>query len=141
VILPNSGKFIYNDVVLKGTTLSVLKFYTDTHVDKQVAIQLRQQGIVVIRCEEVAMATASDEAHLTYAIELGHALITKDADFRNLHFQYMAEERQHTGIFFCADRYHAAIGRIVKTCAEYAQLLEEGIGTLEDIHNRLIEIR
>jgi hypothetical protein len=49
--------------------MSVLKFYADTHIDKDVAIQLRKKGVDVVRCEDVGMAEADDEAHLDYAAQ------------------------------------------------------------------------
>jgi predicted nuclease of predicted toxin-antitoxin system len=120
--------------------MSLLKFYTDTHIDKQVAIQLRENGIDVVRCEDVEMAEADDEAHLEYASNNGLALVTKDAGFRARHYDWLAQEKQHSGIFFCADRHHAAIGLIVKACLSYAKLVEEGAGTLDDIRNEFFDI-
>jgi predicted nuclease of predicted toxin-antitoxin system len=120
--------------------MSRLKFYTDTHIDKQVAIQLRQRGVDVVRCEEVGMATADDETHLLYATEHQLTLITKDADFRAKHFEWMSQDRSHHGIFFCAERHTAAIGKIVNACYEFAQLIESGAGTLEDIKNEFYDI-
>ncbi len=63
-----------------------LRFYTDTHIAKQIAIQLRQHGIDVIRCEEVNMAEAEDEQHLLYATQEGLILITFDKGFRDRAF-------------------------------------------------------
>ena len=120
--------------------MSLLKFYTDTHIDKQVAVQLRQRGVDVVRCEEVGMAEAEDESHLVYAAGHGLALITKDAGFRDRHFQWIAEHRSHGGIFFCADRHAAAIGKIVRNCYSFAQLIEQGVGTLQDIQDTFFEI-
>ena len=37
-----------------------VKFYTDAHIPKQVASQLRLRGIAVIRCEEIGLAEADD---------------------------------------------------------------------------------
>jgi predicted nuclease of predicted toxin-antitoxin system len=120
--------------------MSLLKFYTDTHIDKQVAIQLRAKGVDVIRCEEVGMAEADDEAHLMYAAQTSLALITKDAGFRARHFQWLSQGKDHYGIFFCADRHIAAIGTIVNACLAYAQLIENGAGTLDDIQNEFFDI-
>lgn len=120
--------------------MSQLKFYTDTHIDKQVAIQLRQKGIEVVRCEEVGMATADDETHLEYAARNKLSLITKDADFRTKHFEWLSQGKGHYGIFFCADRRIAAIGTIVKACSAYSALLEQGAGTLDDIRNEFFDI-
>ena len=120
--------------------MSVLKFYTDTHIDRQVAIQLRQRGVEVVRCEEVGMAEADDEAHLEYAAQNQLALITKDAGFRTRHFHWLSQSKAHQGIFFCGDRHIAAIGKIVKACYTFAELIEEGAGTLDDIENEFFDI-
>jgi predicted nuclease of predicted toxin-antitoxin system len=120
--------------------VSLLKFYTDTHIDKQVAIQLRQKGIDVVRCEEVGMAEAIDEAHLDYAAQNHLSLITKDVGFRLRHFEWLIEGKNHYGIFFCADRHIAAIGTIVNACHEYHQLIEKGAAILDDIKNEFFDI-
>ncbi|MCC7451678.1 MAG: DUF5615 family PIN-like protein [Anaerolineae bacterium] len=120
--------------------MSLLKFYTDTHIDKQVAIQLRARGIEAVRCEEVDLAEADDETHLTYAAAHQLALITKDAGFRARHFEWLNQGKDHHGIFFCADRHTAAIGGIVNACYAYAQLIEAGVGTLSDIQNEFFDI-
>lgn len=121
--------------------MSQLKFYTDAHIDKQVAIQLRNKGIDVIRCEEVGLAETDDETHLEYAAQNNLALITKDAGFRARHFLWLSQGKSHNGIFFCADRHIAAIGKIVNACYAYAQLVEEGAGTLDDIMNEFFDIK
>jgi len=120
--------------------MSILKFYTDTHIDKQVAIQLRQKGVDVIRCEDVGLAEADDETHLRYAAEHQIALITKDAGFRLRHFNWIGQGRTHYGIFFCSNRQAASIGQIVNICAAYAELLEQGAGTLADVQNEFFDI-
>lgn len=38
-----------------------IRFYTDTHIAKQVAVQLQAKGIDAIRCEDVGMAEADAE--------------------------------------------------------------------------------
>ena len=48
-----------------------IAFYTDTHIAKAVALQLRGHGIDVIRCEQVGLADASDVRHLEYATQHG----------------------------------------------------------------------
>lgn len=117
-----------------------LKFYTDTHIPKQVAIQLRQRNVEVVRCEEVGLAEADDETHLRFASENDLALITKDEGFRARHFRWLKEDRSHAGIFFCNDRNLAAIGKIVNDCFAYHQLIEQGVGSLDDIKNSFFDI-
>lgn len=75
-----------------------LQFYTDTHIARAVADQLRTKGVDVVRCEEVGMAEASDEAHLTYATEQGRILVSQDDDFIRLDAQWRQAGRPHAGI-------------------------------------------
>lgn len=119
----------------------MLRFYTDTHVDKQVAIQLRQRGVIVIRCQDVGLADATDQEHLSYAVQAGLSVITKDDDFADLHYRWLEHQQPHCGIFLHRNRQQAAIGEIVNTCYEYYLLIEEGIGALDDVYNQLIEIK
>ena len=119
-----------------------LRFYTDTHIAKQVAIQLRERGIDVVRCEEVGMADADDDEHLEYAVQHGLTVITKDNDFLRLHAQWMAAGQEHAGIFFSSKRAIPAIGEIVVVCSMYYELIKEGAGTAEDdVHNQTIFIK
>jgi predicted nuclease of predicted toxin-antitoxin system len=125
---------------LRKGAMSILKFYTDTHIDKQVAVQLRQKGVDVVRCEELGMAEADDVEHLAYASEHELSLLTKDADFRDLYFEWLAAERKHFGIFFCSERQTASIGKLVNSCFEYYELVESGAGKIEDICNQFFEV-
>jgi predicted nuclease of predicted toxin-antitoxin system len=121
-----------------------LKFYTDTHIAKAVAEQLRQRGIDAVHCEEVGMADASDPEHLEYATKEGRVMVSHDRDFQSHHYEWLAEGKPHAGIISVSRRLQGTpnIGRIVTTLAEYHQLIAEGAGTVEaDIANQLIEIR
>lgn len=121
-----------------------LKFYTDTHIPKQVAIQLINKGVEVVRCEEVGLAEASDEEQLAYAAQAGLAMVSMDEDFQQLHVQWLENEKAHTGIFWISKHLKGkvAIGRVVGELLEYHQLVAAGAATLEaDIHNQLFYIR
>lgn len=76
-----------------------LKFFTDTHISKQVAVQLSHRGVSVVRCEEVGLAEADDEELLTYASREGRAIITVDKGFKHRAFRWLAEGRDHGGVF------------------------------------------
>lgn len=108
-----------------------LRFYTDTHIAKQVAIQLREQGIEVIRCEEIGLAEASDEEHLEYAARDNRVMVTKDNDFPRIHARWQAEGRHHAGIFFCPYRDIPAIGLLVTVCAEMVEMVTGGAADIE----------
>jgi hypothetical protein len=118
-----------------------LKFYTDTHIDKQVAIQLRQSGVEVVRCEEVGMAEAKDEEHLNYAAQNGLSLISKDDDFIRLHVKWQQSNQIHYGVFFCPYRDRPSIGLIVEACLYYAEAIRTEAGTIEaDMMNQLFYV-
>jgi len=76
-----------------------IKFYTDTHIAKAVAAQLRNRGIDIVRCEEVGMAEAKDVDHLTYAVQ-ENRIITCDDDFIVLAQEWAKANKSHCGIMF-----------------------------------------
>ncbi|MGB7340535.1 MAG: DUF5615 family PIN-like protein [Phototrophicaceae bacterium] len=117
-----------------------LTFFTDTHIAKQVAIQLNAMGIDVLRCQDVGLEDASDEELLAYAIEHERAMLSKDDDFLTLHSQWQSAGQSHFGIFYCPYRDRPAIGLIVTACKEYHALIRSGAGTLEDIENQVVYI-
>ncbi len=115
-----------------------LKFYTDTHIAKAVAVQLRSRGVDVVRCEEVGLANADDETHLRYATMQGRAVVTHDQDFLVLNARWFEQGRSHSGIFFIQRHLQGNIGQIVRRLAEYAELIAGGAGSLEaDIVNQV----
>ncbi|MBL1138289.1 MAG: DUF5615 family PIN-like protein [Chloroflexi bacterium] len=120
-----------------------LKFYTDAHIPKQVAVQLRNRGVDVIRCQEVGMMDAADPDHLEYASREDRALVSIDRDFQEHYWEWLAQDKPHAGIFKVSRQLQGKrnIGPIVKTLFEYYQLIEAGAGTLEaDIHNQIIVV-
>jgi hypothetical protein len=125
--------------------MSELKFLTDEHVAKAIVDQLRKRNIDVIRCEEAGMKNASDSELLEYATEHGYVLLSMDDDVTRLDAQWREAGKQHTGIFFAPmAQFHgqSGIGAIVTFCVEWAELMEDETGTLEDdIHGRLFYIK
>lgn len=119
-----------------------LSYYTDTHIAKQIALQLRQHGIQVIRCEEVGLAEADDETHLKYATEANCVLITFDKGFRNRAFGWLADGRSHGGVIICKDRLQGpdGIGTIVKECVFYSEAVAASAATLDDFRNQVIDL-
>jgi hypothetical protein len=121
-----------------------LKFYTDKHIPKAVAIQLRTRGIDVVRCEEIGMGDAKDHEHLEYAAREERVLITRDEDFTRLNVEWQSTGKSHSGIFYCLSTVQgkAAVGKIVMACGEYDELISSGAGSIaEDIANRITHIR
>ena len=121
-----------------------LKFYLDTHIAKEIAVQLRENGVEVIRCEEVGMAEASDEDHLIYAAQAECALVSMDEDFLVWHYGWIAIGKIHAGIFKVSHSLEGekGIGQIVKELLVYYELVEIGGAILEDdIYRHLFFIR
>jgi hypothetical protein len=122
----------------------VLKFYTDKHIPKAVAVQLRVRGIDVVRCEDVGMGDAKDVEHLEYATAEGRAVITRDKDFPRLDTLWRSQGKDHAGIFYCLSPVQgkAAVGKVINGCLEYYELIIGGAGTVEqDIVNQVIFVR
>lgn len=121
-----------------------LKFYTDAHIPKQVAVQLRNRGVDVVRCQEIGMDNEDDLTHLTYATQEGRALVSIDSDFQGHFREYIQSGQSHAGIFSISSNLQGtgAIGRMVKELFVYWELIETGAGTIEnDIVNHIFYIK
>lgn len=119
----------------------ILKFYLDTHIDKQVAIQLRDKGVDVVRCQEVGLADADDELHLTYASHELRVLVTFDKGFRDRGFEWLAAGKTHSGIMICnRNLQQGGIGVIVMTCLFYHEMVQEGAATPHEFENKVFDI-
>ncbi len=118
---------------------TLVRFYTDSHIDKAIAAQARQRGVDVIRCQDVGLADASDVEHLEYATAQERLVITADADFPRLHAQWQRANRQHAGIIFLQQARKDDIGAVVDYLEFLDQAIRSGAGTLEeDVRNQLI---
>lgn len=117
-----------------------IRFFADTHIAKQVATQLSSLGVDFVRCQDVGLDDADDEILLAYAVTNARIMLTKDDDFLALHSQYVADGREHFGIFYCPYRDIPAIGLIVTICSEYHELISNNAGTIDDLKNKVIYI-
>jgi predicted nuclease of predicted toxin-antitoxin system len=119
-----------------------IKFYTDTHIPKAVATQLRLRGVEVVRCEDVGMASADDAEHLEYATAHAYSVVTHDLDFWVHHGEWLAQGLRHTGIVLISNQFQSDIGRQVKELYELFLLIRQEAGSLEeDIYNQVYEIK
>ena len=121
-----------------------IRYYTDTHVPKAVALQVRQRGIDIVRCEELNLQDASDETHLERATQEQRTLISRDTDFLRLHLEWLKQERKHYGILFLQDHLQGekSVGIIVNALVTYYELVEGGAATVEaDFVNQIYFIR
>jgi predicted nuclease of predicted toxin-antitoxin system len=121
-----------------------LKLFTDTHIAKAIAIQLRLNGIDVQRLEETPDLpnNAEDNDILTYANEQGRAVLSLDDDFSKLHSKCLKNDEQHCGVFLGGRHLQgsAGIGVIVKAVTVYHELIVAGAGTMDDLAKQLIYI-
>jgi hypothetical protein len=121
--------------------MTVLKFYTDTHIPKAVTVQLRNKGIDIVRCEEVELAEADDTEHLEYATSEGRTLVSHDLDFLDIHALWSHQGLHHCGIVLFHRQFQGNVGKMVIELSEWHRLIAEGAGTVEsDVYNKLIEI-
>lgn len=121
--------------------MTTMKFYTDTHIPKAAALQLRNRGIEVARCEEVGLAEADDTEHLEYATAQGCTLVSHDLDFLELHAAWSHQGLKHCGTVLFHRQFQGNIGKIVTELSDWHALITSGAGTVEaDVYNKLIEI-
>jgi hypothetical protein len=109
-----------------------LKFYFDKHISKRAAIQLGNQGVDVVHCDDVGLAAASDPEHLEYATNDNRAVVTHDDDFLKLHDEWTALGKEHGGIFFLLSHTEGKIGVLVRELYVYYEMIEGEAGTIED---------
>ena len=116
-----------------------LALLADTHIAKQITLQLRAKGVDIVRLEELTDLSndATDSEILDYAIQHNRTVLSLDNDFEILHFEYIAQQKSHYGIFLGDKRLQGNIGTTVNFIVEYNELIEnEG-----DILNQLIYIK
>lgn len=105
-----------------------LRFYTDTHIAKAVAVQLRSRGVDIVRCKEVGLAEADDETHLQYATDHGRVMVTQDDDFTALSARWRQAGRVHGGIMKVSHQYRgeAQISHVVQQLWFYVEAAQAG---------------
>ncbi len=82
-----------------------VRVFTDEHIFKDLASELRKRGFDVEGCHEAGLANQriSDEDLLTYATRSGRAILTENrADFVLLDAAWKAAGRQHAGVILVA---------------------------------------
>lgn len=122
--------------------MSELKFYTDEHIDPQIVTQLSKRGIDVVRCQDVGMIHASDEAHLIYATEHERIVLTCDQDFPRLHDAWHLAGKQHGGIAFMTQDLCNNIGLAVRVLSFWHEAVAIGAANLNlDFVNQLNYVR
>ncbi len=119
----------------------MIKFYTDSHIAKAIAVQLRNRSVDIVRCQDVGMDDADDIEHLEYAASQGRTVITGDEDFLVLDAQWRRSGKHHAGIIYLPPDRKDAIGTIVAYVVFLHQAIAAGAADLvTDIYNQVIRI-
>ena len=119
----------------------MIKFYTDSHIAKAIAVQLRNRSVDIVRCQDVGMDDADDIEHLEYAASQGRTVITGDEDFLVLDAQWSRSGKHHAGIIYLPPDRKDAIGTIVAYVVFLHQAIAAGAADLvTDIYNQVIRI-
>lgn len=119
--------------------MTSIRYYTDSHVPKQVATQLRNRGVDVLRCQDIGLEDATDVVHLERATADMRTVISGDEDFLRLNAEWNDAERFHAGIVYFRRELQGNIGLIVKQAFFLYEAVEQGAATPEDdVYNRVI---
>ena len=110
--------------------MKCIKLYTDEDIFGQVAPQLRRRSYDVLSTPEAGNLELSDQEQLEFAVFQRRAILTFNrGDFSQLHYEYLAAERQHYGIIVSPQM---SIGRVVKCCLNLL-----AIASADDMMNQL----
>src|SRR6476661_599029 len=83
-------------------------WYMDEHVPFAATQGLRQRGLDVTTVQELNLAGAEDDFHITFATSLERVIFTQDADFLRI----AASGQPHSGIVYAHQR--TPIGEIIR---------------------------
>jgi predicted nuclease of predicted toxin-antitoxin system len=95
-----------------------IRYYTDEHVPRAVIRGLRQRGIDVLSVPEARMLGASDEEHLSFALDKGRVIFTQDDDFLRL----AKVSEAHAGIVYASQQ--TPIGEVIRGLVLIHRVLE-----------------
>jgi predicted nuclease of predicted toxin-antitoxin system len=105
--------------------------YTDEDVSALVAILLKSRGLDVTSVPEQATLGKTDSEQLKFAASLGRCLVTHNrVDFEKLYFQYMNENKQHSGIIIVPQKNAYEVARRISVLVNAL--------TVEEINNQLL---
>jgi predicted nuclease of predicted toxin-antitoxin system len=104
-----------------------VSFYTDEHVSRAVIQGLRHRGIDVLTVPEAGLMGASDEEHLSRALQESRVIFTQDDDFLRL----AAAGHPHAGIVYAPQ--HSSVREILHGLLMVYEVLgaEEMAGQVE----------
>jgi hypothetical protein len=110
-----------------------VRLYLDENaLGKDFVEALRSNGVDVLTTAETGLLSATDERQLEHAATEGRTLYSYNIrDFIVLHYQYLADAKQHAGIILCEqERY--SVGEQMRRVVRLAENL-----SAEQMHGRL----
>lgn len=79
--------------------MTIAALYTDEDMSALVATLLRSRGLDITTVPEQSTLGKTDLEQLEFATSMSRCILTHNrVDFERLHFQYIEENRQHSGI-------------------------------------------
>ncbi len=114
-----------------------LSIYLDDCLDADLLIVLlRNDGYTVISPRAVGTHNWDDPDHLAYAVQHGHALLTRNPDdFRQLHSDWQLQGRSHAGILLVY--YEGDVAKDMKPrdiVRAIGNLLSSGVPIANEVH-------
>jgi hypothetical protein len=110
--------------------MTAIRFFTDEDVYGAIAVQHRAAGFDPVSTPAVDRLGALDAAQLAWAAQAERVFVTFNiAHFAQLHYQWMATSRQHTGVIVPRQR---PIGDVIRRLLHLARTL-----AAEGLHDRL----
>ncbi len=90
-------------------------------MDWDVVVALRSRGIEVATPSESGLFRCSDEDQLTFAANGGYVLYTFNVgDFSELHAEWVAEQREHSGILIGVQQKFSVGEQLRRICRSRA---------------------
>ena len=107
------------------------ELYTDEDISALVAILLKSRGLDVTTVPEQLTLGKTDKEQLELAISMNRCLVTHNrVDFEKLHFQYLNENKKHSGIIIIPQKNPYEVARRVAILVTTL--------TVEQINNQLL---
>lgn len=81
--------------------MSVIRFYTDEHIDAAVVKGLRRRRVSVLTSQESGLRTKSDAEHFEFFIASGYVFYTHDGGCVGRAYEMRRSGQSHPGVVYC----------------------------------------
>lgn len=115
-----------------------LLFYADVHIPKRAIEQLRLKGVDIIHCSDIGNDDLSDIEHLHYAVSNNRVMVSCDADFEILHWQWHNNNKNHMGIVYINMHDYC---KNISIIVEELYFLYQASEKYDDLKNQLWKVK